>query len=158
MKYWVIASYKINEIKRLEVNLLNQKFAYYLPKITKKKVNSPPKEEVLFPGYIFININIKNYSALKNTKGIKKILKFGNNISYIPDEEIKTFKFLEKSSKKDPMISKIKIGQEAIISKGSFRGTIVQIISLPSKNRVNVLLSILGSFRRVNISEYDLIY
>ena len=36
-KIWLIALYKINEVKRVEKNLLNQKFDYYLPKITKKK-------------------------------------------------------------------------------------------------------------------------
>ena len=56
MKNWIIATYKTNEINRLERNLLNQKFDYYLPKITKKKINSKLKEELLFPGYVFVNI------------------------------------------------------------------------------------------------------
>ena len=42
-KKWLIASYKTNEVKRVESNLLNQNFDYYLPKITIKKINSNPK-------------------------------------------------------------------------------------------------------------------
>ena len=57
MKYWHVATYKLNEIKRVETNLLNQKFDYYLPKITTKKINSSPIEKILFPGYIFIKIS-----------------------------------------------------------------------------------------------------
>ena len=34
---WLVALYKINEIKKLESNLINQKFDNYLPKITIKK-------------------------------------------------------------------------------------------------------------------------
>ena len=153
MKHWLVASYKINEIKRLELNLLNQQFDYYLPKLITKKINSKPKEEVLFPGYIFINTSLEKYSAIKYTLGIKKIIKFGNHISYIADDEIESIKTIEIASQRDPIISKLKIGQDAVIATGSLKGSLVRICSLPSKKRVGVLLSILGSVRRINIPE-----
>ena len=156
MKYWLIASYKINEIKRVESNLLNQKFDYFLPKIITKKINTNSKLEVLFPGYIFIKTSFENYSALRYTMGIKNIIKFGDNISFITDDEIKSIKMMEEASKIDPLVSKLKIGQDAIIASGSLKGSIVKICSLPSKKRVGILLSILGSTRRVNIALKDL--
>ena len=61
MKYWLIATYKTNETKRLENNLSNQNFDYYLPKIVIRKNNSILGEEVLFPGYIFINTAMDNH-------------------------------------------------------------------------------------------------
>ena len=158
IKNWIVARYKINEIKRVESNLLNQEFDYYLPKITTRKINSDARVEVLFPGYIFVNINIENYSALNYTIGIKNIIKFGDNISYISNEEINTMQMVEEISKKDPIASQIQIGQDAMIARGSFKGSIVKICSLPSNKRVGVLLSFLGSMRRVTISEKDLIF
>ena len=157
-KNWLVASYKSNEVKRLERNLLNQNFNYYLPKITTKKINSNPKEEILFPGYIFVNTNFENYTALKYTMGIKNIIKFGNNISCISNEEIEAMQIAEETSKIDPVASQIQIGQDAIIAKGSLAGNIVKVCSLSSKQRVSVLLSFLGSVRRVTISEKDLIF
>ncbi len=154
---WLIASYKINEVKKVESNLLNQKFEFYLPKITIKKINMSPKEEVLFPGYIFVNTIFENYSALKYTIGIKNIIKFGDSISSISDEDIESIQMVEETSKIYPVASQIQVGQEAIISKGSLKGTIVKICSLPSKERVGVLLTFLGSTRRVIILEKDLI-
>ena len=74
-KNWIVATYKIKEVRKVKNNLSNQEFKYYLPKITTKKINSKPKEEVLFPGYIFVNTNFENYSALKYTTGIKNIIK-----------------------------------------------------------------------------------
>ena len=50
------------------------------------------------------------------------------------------------------------LGQDAIIKKGSLAGSIVKVCSLPSKERVSILLSFLGSVRRVTISEKDLIF
>ena len=158
MKDWLIATYKINEIKRLECNLSDQNFNYYIPRITKKKINFQPKEEVLFPGYIFINTSSENYSALRYTKGIKNVVKFGNNIALISDQEIKAMRIAEKKSRLDPISSRIKIGQDAIIAKGTLKGSIVKICSLSSNERVSVLLSFLGSLRTVTISKKDLIF
>ena len=157
-KKWLIALYKSNEVKRVESNLLNQKFDYFLPKITTKKINSNPKVEVLFPGYIFVNTSLENYSALKYTMGIRNIIKFGDNISCISDEEIEAMQMAEEVSKIDPVVSQIQIGQDVMIAKGSLTGSIVKVCSLPSKERVGVLLSFLGSVRRVTIPEKDLIF
>ena len=157
-KNWLVATYKTNEVRIVESNLLNQKFDYYLPKITTKKINSNPKVEVLFPGYIFVNASLENYSALKYTKGIKNIIKFGDNISCISDEEIEAMQMAEEVSKIDPVVSQIQIGQDVMIAKGSLAGSIVKVCSLPSKERVGVLLSFLGSVRRVTIPEKDLIF
>ena len=157
-KKWIIASYKTNEFKRVESNLSNQKFDFYLPKITTKKINANPKVEVLFPGYIFVNTSLENYSALKYTMGIKNIIKFGNNISSLSSEEIEAMQMAEKTSKIDPVASQIQIGQDVIIAKGSMTGSIVKVCSLPSKERVGVLLSFLGSVRRVTILEKDLTF
>jgi transcription antitermination factor NusG len=157
-KKWLIALYKNNKVKKVESNLSNQNFDYYLPKITIKEINANPKVEALFPGYIFVNTSLENYSALKYTMGIKNIIKFGDNISCISVEEIEAMQMVEETSKIDPVVSKIQIGQDIMITKGSLGGSIVKVCSLPSKERVGVLLSFLGSVRRVTILEKDLIF
>ena len=157
-KNWLVATYKLNEVGRVENNLSNQKFDYYLPTVTTKKINSSPKVELLFPGYIFVKTSFKNYSTLKYTKGIKNIIRFGDNISYISNEEIEAIRTIEKISKTDPIVSHIRIGQDAVIANGSLKGSIVKVCSLPSKERVGVLLSFLGSIRKVIIPEKDLIF
>jgi len=158
MKYWLVATYKINEINRAEINLKNQGFDYYLPKIVTKKYNSNPKEEAMFPGYIFINTDIDKCSIVSYTKGIKSIIKFGEKISYISDEEIKSISRVEKSSRLEPLVEKIEIGQEVNVKSGSFKGNMAKICSLPSNKRVGILLHILGSTRQIDISEKDLIF
>jgi len=155
-KNWIVATYKSNEVKRVERNLLNQNFDFYLPKITIKKINTKPKVEVLFPGYIFVNTNLENYSALKYTIGIKNIIKFGDNITCISDEEIEAMQMVEEKSKINPVVSQIKIGQEVKIAEGPLTGIIAKVCSLPSKERVGILLSFLGTIRRVTIPEKDI--
>ena len=158
MKYWLVATYKINENKRLESNLLNQNFDYYLPKIKIKKPDSNLKKEVLFPGYVFIKARFEDYSLIKYTKGIKKVVKFGKNIPRLTDYEVKSIKSIEKLSNSKPIIPKINIGQEALVTDGPFKGTLVKIFSLPSKERIEVLLTILGSSRKVSILNKNLVF
>ena len=158
MKYWLVATYKINEIKRAENNLSNQNFDYYLPKIKVKKSSSYLGEEILFPGYVFIKTRLEEYSLIKYTKGIKKIVKFGKNIPHLTDYEIKSIQSIEKLSNLKPIIPKINIGQEATVADGPFKGTLVKICSLPSKERIEVLLTILGSLRKVSILNKDLVF
>ncbi len=157
-KKWLITSYKTNEVKRVERNLLNQNFDFYLPKITIKKINDNPKVEVLFPGYIFVNTSLENYSVLKYTKGIKNIIKFGDNVPFISDKEIEAMQIAEETSKIDPVALQIQMGQDVIIAKGSLAGSIAKVCSLPSKERVGILVSFLGSVRRITIPEKDLIF
>jgi citrate lyase synthetase len=90
--------------------------------------------------------------------GIKNIIKFGDNISIISDKEIAAMQMAEEASKIDPIASQIQIGQDAIIAKGSLAGSIVKVCSLPSKERVGILLSFLGSLRSITIPEKDLIF
>ncbi len=158
-KKWIVAIYKTNQLNRLEHQLSNQKFEYFLPKIYKKQsYSNHSKEEILFPGYIFVNTSFENYLAIKYTIGIKDILKFGENISCISNGDITTMKMIEESSKKSPIKTKLKIGQEVILKEGSFKGILAKIYSLPSKERVDVLLSLFGSSRKVNIPMSDLVF
>lgn len=106
----------------------------------------------MFPGYIFIKINFENYTSLKYTKGINKILKFGNNIPIMTNDDIYAIMKIEKESKNNPISAGYKVGQEVVIKKGSFAGNLVKICSLPADKRVDVLIHILGSERVVSIS------
>ena len=156
MNKWLVASYKLNEVARLELNLQNQSFNYYLPKILLKKLNSNLKEELMFPGYIFINTDPANYAALKYTKGIKNILKFGKSIPTISKDDIKSIMKIECESKNNPIPTKYIIGQEVVIKGGSLKGNLVKICSLPAAKRIDILINILGSKRKVNIALADL--
>ena len=156
MKHWIVANYKINEIEKAEINLSNQNFDYYLPRIIFEKTNSKIKEEVLFPGYIFINTSFENCSRISNTIGIKDIIKFGNYIPSLTDNHIKSIKAIVELSKSNPKVEKIEIGQEAVIASGPLRGNLVKVYSLPSRKRVEVLLHMLGSLKKVNISQKSL--
>lgn len=90
--------------------------------------------------------------------GIKNIIKFGDNISCIPNQDIKSMQITEETSKIDPVAQQVQIGKDVLISNGSLRGSMVKICSLPSRERVDVLLTFLGSMRTVTIPVKDLTF
>ena len=152
MKVWIVATYKNNELKRVKDNLQNQDLEYYHPKINTKKYNLTPKEEPLFPGYIFIYSCIKNYSKIKYTRGISKVIRFNNNIATLEDDEIFELKKIQSESFSKPVIQKMFVGQEATMSEGPLKGSFISIASLPNKDRVNIFIHILGKKRKVTAS------
>ena len=152
MKVWMVATYKTNQLKRLQDNLHNQKFEYYNPIIKIRKHNLSPKEEPLFPGYIFIHANPDNFQKIKYTKGIANIIRFNDNIAVLTNDEINQLKSIEEDSFSSPIIQKLHIGQEGTMTDGPFKGALVTIASLPKKKRVNIFVHILGTTREVSAS------
>ena len=152
MKVWMVATYKINERKRLQENLQNQNFDYYHPKILVFRNHLVPKEEYLFPGYVFINANIDRYQKIKYTKGIINVLKFNNNIAVLNNSEIAQLKKIEKKSFVSPIKQKVFVGQKAKILDGPLKGLLISVASMPEKDRIDVFINILGSKRTTSVS------
>ena len=69
-----------------------------------------------------INTSIDKYSTIQYTKGIKKIIRFGETLSYMTDDEIRNINIIEQSSRSHPLVSELKIGQEVGINEGAFKG------------------------------------
>tara|TARA_B100000212_G_C27284392_1_gene494508 strand:- start:468 stop:944 length:477 start_codon:yes stop_codon:yes gene_type:complete len=151
MKVWMVATYKTNELKRLKENLKNQNLEHYLPKIFVKKNNTSLVEELLFPGYIFIYACKNSFQKIRFTKGIKKVISFNKNIAVLEEHEIAELKKIEEESISKPESQKISVGQEAIMSDGPLKGSFITIASMPCKDRINILVHILGKKRKINV-------
>ena len=148
MKVWMVATYKINEFNRLKENLSNQNFQYYHPKIKTKKNDSSVKRRSFVSRLYFYSRILDKYTKIKYTKGISKVIQFNNNVAILGDEEINQLRVLEKESLTKPIVQKVFVGQEAVMSDGPFKGSIITIASLPEKERVNIFIDILGSKKK----------
>lgn len=103
--------------------------------------------ESMFPGYIFVKINLgKHKRIVSYSHGVQKILSFNNTYVSILDDTIKQMKNnLDEYDSIDTSIP-FQVGDETSIIQGSLKGTKVQIISLlPAHQRVAVLLDLLGT-------------
>src|SRR5258707_14950957 len=96
MPYWSVAMCKSSSENIAAENLKRQDFNFYLPKYL-SRVGKETKIKILFPRYIFVQIDLQWY-AIKNTKGITRlILTNENKPAKIADKIIDNFKAREDS-------------------------------------------------------------
>ena len=90
--------------------------------------------------------------------GIKNIIKFGDNICCISDEEIEDMLMVETASKNRSNNFSNTNRSRCYDCKGFFSRKYRKSLLTTFQKRVGVLLSFLGSVRRITIPEKDLIF
>jgi len=145
---WTLVYTKPKQEIRAKKHLENQGFEVFLPIISieqdsKKSISE--KLEVMFPRYIFIKLNQQDdWSCIRSTMGVSKIIYFGQRIARVPYQLITYLKlksdqagvFKQKKIERD-----FQKGEKIIIKKGAFQGMEAIFISKNSKNRVRLLLN-----------------
>ena len=154
MKKWYLIRTKPRQEQIAIDNLCNQNYHTYCPKglVNKKNV-------VLFPGYLFIqlDINLQNWSPIKSTKGVSNFVRFGMTYAQIPERIIEFIKASEKStSEKINNFSKLTPGDNVLITEGVFKNYNAIFESLKSDERVILLMNILGQQQTINIERKSL--
>ena len=160
-KSWIVAQNKPNKDKIALINLERQNFEFFQPKFkTMSRVQNKFKEIIkpVFPGYIFIAINLeeKNWHKINNTRGISRIIVFGNEIPLIHYELIKELQHRFSLNNAQKLVDPYKIGVNAEITNGPFAQLIGKIEEIDADQRIWILLDILGTQTRVSINKLNL--
>ena len=118
--------------------------------------------ECLFPGYVFLNADLKlHYRLIKATQGIKDVVSFGNRIPVMPEAFIEELK--ERLKDDDggvPMVEApgIKPGMEVTILEGPLRNfSAIVSADLDAHQRVALLLDFLGRQMEVKLPQEDVL-
>lgn len=160
---WLVIQIKPREEKRAIENLSNQGFEYYFPVIyslSKYRQNSQIKKEPMFPGYAFIrvsqNIDLKR---LNSTRGVIKIIRFGDEYPLLDQQDISSIKSIEDDSFNDPKRESYKIGEQIVIVSGPLKEQKGIISREASNQRVEILYMMLNRAHLIdmkveNISKY----
>ena len=155
---WLLVRYKINERLRFERNLHNQNIEFYIPAIFTNTLKGGHKNlEVLFPGYGFVRLANTNLQTLRNTLGLIAIIRFGDQLAIAKHSMITQFKELEYSSKIQPVaVKRLAKDDMVIVASGPFKGYLSKILTTPVKDRVTILISLLGSEITLTLSAANL--
>ena len=160
---WLAIQIKPREEKRAMENLTNQGFESYFPAIyslAEYRKKSRIMKEPMFPGYAFVkvfhNIELK---SLNSTRGVTKIIKFGEEYPAIDHQDIVDIKSIEEASLKDPKQETYKIGDQIIIASGPLKNQKGTIYRQASNQRVEILYMMLNRAHLItmkieNISKY----
>jgi len=145
---------KPNQEEIAKENLERQGVKVFLPLISRYKsknnLDEGVRTEALFPRYLFIKINPynSNFSYISSTRGVTKLVIFGDlSVSSVSKEIIKQIKNLLGNHDifKEKIIRKEYIpGDKLTIKKGSAKGLDAIFLSNSGKNRVKILIQIIN--------------
>jgi transcriptional antiterminator RfaH len=147
---WYLAYTKPRQEAMAQVNLVHQAFDAYLPLYKKfKKTEQGPVAlfEPMFPRYILFKPSKpeQSISAVRSTKGIATIVRFGFEPAQLHDDVVQRIRQLEQDRNHATLqeLSNLKAGQ-AVRLKHNALGGVEGLIQSVSSKRVAVLLEILG--------------
>ncbi|MCX6966272.1 MAG: transcriptional activator RfaH [Verrucomicrobia bacterium] len=118
--------------------------------------------EALFPGYLFARFDFLNsHLSVRHANGVSTILHFGAQIPKIDDQLIASIRALYAGAEHDAIVidPEITPGSVVSIATGIFAGleTLVTKV-MPAKQRVCVLLNILGREVEAQIGNHEVVH
>jgi transcriptional antiterminator RfaH len=159
---WSVAQTQPNAARIACVNLQRQGFSFYNPLIKEKKICKKGfcgwRTVQLFSNYLFVEI-IDQWRAVKSTRGILNLLMSEDEKPAVIEDSYITS--LRARENKDGLIilgqSKFKNGNAVQIKAGPFAHAVGIFDGMGSRDRVYILLSMLGTKRRIEMSEGNLV-
>lgn len=159
---WYLVHTKPRQEHNALQNLQNQGYTCYLPLLAREKLQSNKLEVVstaLFPRYLFIQLdtqpNGKCWAPIRSTKGVSRLVCFGNEAARISAELVATLKKHEQRHQQHPYQLFIK-GETMQVTNGPFQGLEAIFDMAEGENRVMVLIELLSKSVRVPLSPAQL--
>jgi transcription antitermination factor NusG len=137
-------------------NLTRQGFDHYYPRFLFQRPDKTVSIRPLFPRYMFISIIDRWYSLL-GTRGISRLLMADGGPALLSDIVIEQ---LRQREGKDGFITlvkpRFKVGAKVRVDTGPFSGHLAIYEGMTHRERVRVLIDLLGQKVRVALDEKSL--
>lgn len=160
---WYVARTHVHAENKASANLKRQGYEVYLPMGRRWRTHARKREIVnrpLFPGYIFVGFDVAatRWRTIYSTLGVASLITANEQPLRVPDGVIESIRAAEQEGAFDYMhaVSKLKPGDTVRIATGPFADLIGQLQSHVSKDRVRVLLNILGRQSATELSLAEL--
>jgi len=147
--------------QRVYERLVKKSIHAFLPKMevwSRRKDRRKRIQVSLFPGYLFVNVDLDPYVILEilNTPGVAYILRNNGKFTPIPENQIAS---IQKLLKNDVLIKPypyLKIGQRVRIVNGPLMGCEGILLKIkPNKQRLIVSIDLLKRSISADIDEFD---
>ena len=161
---WYVVHSKPREEQKALDNLQKQGFECFLPMITLEKLvrgRVKSVSEPLFSRYLFVKTNSQNqnFSAIKSTLGVQRLVSFGPLPSRVKDDLIDSIRTLLGSQSEDLPLSKplILSGDEVLIVQGPLMGMRGIFKEASGTKRAFVLIDLLHKQHTVELNKVDIV-
>ncbi len=159
-KKWLVAQIKPNSYDLATRNLQRQGFEIFLPKMQKtirQKKNFINKYLLVFPGYMFVGVNSKdfNWSKINYTYGVSKVLAVNKKPSEISHDLIVALKAKYNFSNELSSMKSLQKGDIIKFYSGPFVDLFARIESIEDKKRIWALLEVMGGNRKLLLQQTE---
>ncbi len=158
MSTWYVASTRPHQESRAELNLRRQGFDAWLPRLRRKRRHARRTGTVfapLFPGYLFVRIDPERqpWRAINSTYGVRHLICQDSRPAPVPEDFISS---LRGSLDEDGVVAVeddgLKPGVQVRLLSGPFFDCIGKLLEIADRERVSLLLSILGREVKTTVS------
>ena len=137
-------------------------YSVYLPKTLKDKDKSlvgAPKPIPFYPGYLFIHleIGVDDFYRARKTPHVNNILRYGDTYTPVPNSVIEALRSMEKNEIIETKFMEYQDGEVVRFKEGHKLANYEGIIQKDPKQRVFVLLEIMGKQQRIKAKPQDIV-
>ena len=156
MNRWYVASTHTKAESRALWHLGNQGYHAYLPRYRKRRTHARRTEMVsapLFPGYIFIDVDIgvTRWHPIRSTIGVRDLIRHGNDPVPVPKGVVEDI--IDRESEDGlvvaPSLPPFADGEAVTVTAGPFLDQVGFFECESDNERVIILLEMLG--RRIRV-------
>lgn len=162
MTTWYVARTHVNAESKAVSNLIRQNFETYLPTCSCWRSHARRREVVrrpLFPGYVFVgfDIEITRWRSIFSTVGVVKLICANERPVKVPVGVVESIQKAEREGvfNYTHAVMQLKPGASVRIASGPFANLIGKLQSRISKDRVRVLVGILGGHAPTELALSD---
>jgi len=159
--HWFVVQTKPGGEHRVENHLLNQKIETFLPLIEAHQYRNGKIVQIIkpfFSSYLFAKLDLKlHYYKVKWTRGVSKLLGFGDGPVPVSDKVIRAIKERIGKDNLVKLEEELKEGDLVQITSGPFKefnGIFQKMIS--DNGRVRILLNLIGVEVHVQIGRWQI--
>mgnify|MGYP005999611757 FL=1 len=158
MKQWFVIYSKPSQERIAEGNLQAQGFETYLPRLAQRKTHARRSSVVpvpMFPRYFFVraDLDASRWRSIYGTFGVANVVSFGERPAAVPDAVIDELRMREDADGivRLPKEAEFNAGDKVQITDGPLSDVAAMVTAKSDRDRVFVLMSILGQQVKVRV-------
>jgi len=153
-KRWYLVYAKPRQESVAQTQLARQGYETYLPRVCQYSKRGGRRIAAIgpmFPRYLFIHLDSRfdNWAPIRSTLGVVSLVRFGQHAAQVPDKLVTLLRGREDEQGIQILpTEEYRPGTRVRIAEGSFAGYEGVLLARGGRERVVLLLEILGKFTR----------
>ncbi len=156
---WYAVQTRSRHEKLVSAELDSRGLTSWLPIVSRRKKWSDRfvvVDEPLFPGYMFVNIDLVDRVDVLQARGVVRMVGFNTKPEPIPDEEIDCIRIALDSTLKCDPYPRLVVGAEVTIIRGPLKGLSGVLEQRNGKHKIILSVPLIGKSMAVEVDAVDI--